>query len=147
MFTVDVDCVTTKPLPVVFNYVADFSNAPVWQPQLDSVRLPDGPFPGGRQVIEIHHFFGIRVEAAGDLVDWQPQAGFTVRGRSGLLRVESRYRFAAGPAGTRVSLSLTMDPHGPARLAQPLLRRQLTRDLTASFACLARTLDGMDGAP
>jgi uncharacterized membrane protein len=141
MFTVNVSCLVDRPLPKVFDYVADFRNAPTWQPQLDSVQLDGGPFPEGKQVVEIHHFLGVRVEAVGDLVEWRPPDGFTVRGRSKLLRVESRYTFAREPDGTRVSLSLTMDPRGPARMMEPVLRRQLSHDLTVSFASLARTLE------
>jgi hypothetical protein len=92
-------------------------------------------------VVEVHHFLRVRVEAVGDLVDWQPLSAFTVRGRSRLLRVESRYAFAREADGTRVSLSLTMAPRGPARLMEPVLRRQLTHDLTESFRRLGRTLE------
>jgi uncharacterized membrane protein len=141
MFTVSASCLVDRPLRKVFDYVADFRNAPTWQPQLASVRLDGGPFPRGKQVVEIHHVFGIRVEAVGDLVDWQPMDGFTVRGRSKLLRVESKYTFAREPDGTRVSLSLTMDPRGPARLMEPVLRRRLMHDLTESFIRLDRTLE------
>lgn len=140
MFTVNVSCLVDRPLREVFDYVADFRNAPAWQPQLDSVRLDGGPFPEGKQVVEVHHFLGVRVEAVGDLVDWQPPDGFTVRGRSKLLRVESKYAFTRTKDGTRVSLSLTMDPRGPARMMEPVLRRQLTHDLTVSFERLARKL-------
>ncbi|MDT5036335.1 MAG: hypothetical protein QOE03_1520 [Micromonosporaceae bacterium] len=140
MFTVDVSCVVDRPLRQVFDYVADFRNAPGWQPQLDSVRLDGGPFPRGSQVVEVHHFLGVRVEAVGDLVDWRPPDGFTVRGRSRLLRVESRYTFTSEPAGTRTALSLTMDPRGPSRLVEPVLRRQLGRSLAESFANLGTTL-------
>ena len=146
MFTVDVSCLVDRPLRDVFDYVADFRNAPDWQPQLDSVRLDGGVFPHGTQVVEIHHFLGVRVEALGDLVDWRPLDGFTVRGRSRLLRVESRYAFAREPGGVRTSLSLTMDPRGPARLMEPVLRRQLWHSLTMSFVCLAKVLEtALDG--
>ncbi|HET6211804.1 MAG TPA: SRPBCC family protein [Micromonosporaceae bacterium] len=136
MFTVQVSCVIDLPLEQAFAYVADFRNAPTWQPQLAAVRLDDGPFPEGSRVVEIHHFLGVRVEAAGDLVDWQPLEGFTVRGRSSLLQVESKYRFDREGDGTRVSLNLTMRPTGPARIAEPMLRRQLRRSLEESFARL-----------
>ena len=85
---------------------------------------------------------GIRIEATGHLVAWQPLVGFTVRGRSGLMEVESRYAFAADEGGSRVDLTLTMTPHGPARLAEPVLRRQLTRDLRRAFVTLGQLLHG-----
>ena len=40
-----------------------------------------------------------------------------------------------------MSLSLTMDPRGPARMMEPVLRRQLTHDLTVSFERLAKKLE------
>jgi len=147
VFTVDVSCLARRPLPEVFDFVADFRNAPGWQPQLHAVRLDDGPFPAGTRVVEIHHFLGRRVEAVGDLVQWEQGRGFTVQGRSALLKVTSRYRFAAQPDGTRVSLALTMDPRGPARLAEPVLRRQLRDSLTASFVLLRQALEGTRAVP
>jgi uncharacterized membrane protein len=136
VFTVEVSCAVDLPLLEVFAYVADFRNAPDWQRQLAAVRLDDGPFPEGKRVVEIHHFFGLRVEAAGDLVAWEPPTGFTVRGRSRLLAVESRYAFAESGTGTRVGLRLTMSPHGPARLAEPMLSRALHSDLSDAFGRL-----------
>lgn len=133
MFTVEVSCVIERPLEEAFAYVADFRNAPSWQRQLSAVRLDDGPFPEGKRVVEIGSFLGITVEAAGDLVDWRPLEGFTIRGGSALLQVESRYLFQGEPSGTRVTLFVTVTPRGPGRLAEPVLRRQLQRSLEESF--------------
>jgi len=128
--------VIDRPLEQVFAYVADFRNAPSWQRQLAEVRLDDGPFPDGKRVTEVHHLLGRRIEATGELARWEAPDGFTVRGTSGPLRVESRYSFATEAAGTRVGLCLTMAGRGPARLAEPMLRRRLERELTAAFAKL-----------
>jgi uncharacterized membrane protein len=133
MFTVEVSCVVDLPLEQVFAYVADFRNAPDWQRQLASVRVDDGPFPTGTRVVEIHRFLGFRVEAAGDLVAWNPPAGFTVRGRSTRLAVESVYTFTGDDDACRVGLRLTMTPRGPAHLAEPMLSRALRADLADAF--------------
>jgi uncharacterized membrane protein len=138
VFTVEVSCTVDLPLPQVFSYVADFRNAPDWQRQLASVRLEDGPFPAGTRVVEIHRFLGFTVAAAGDLVAWDPPVTFTVRGRSTRLAVESRYTFTGDDEGAQVGLRLTMAPHGPARLAEPVLSRTLRRDLTDAFSRLPR---------
>jgi uncharacterized membrane protein len=137
VFTVEVSCHIDLPLEQVFAYVADFRNAPSWQRQLVDVRLDDGPFPEGKRVVEIHHLLGLRVEAAGELVHWRAPEEFTVRGTSGPLRVESRYGIAVEPPGTRVTLCLTMAGRGPARLAEPALRRRLERELGLAFEKLA----------
>lgn len=133
MFTVEVSCTVDLPLEQVFAYVADFHNAPDWQRQLAAVRLPDGPFPTGRRVVEIHRFLGFRVEATGDLVAWAPLSGFTVRGRSTRLAVESRYSFSGDNDASQVGLRLTMTPRGPAHLAEPMLSRTLRADLASAF--------------
>lgn len=136
MFTVEVSCTIDLPLRQVFAYVADFRNAPDWQRQLASVRLEDGPFPGGARVIEIHRFLGFQVEAGGDLVGWDPPSGFTVRGRSTRLAVESRYTFSGDDKAATVGLRLTMSPRGLARLMEPVLSRVLRSDLSDAFARL-----------
>jgi Polyketide cyclase / dehydrase and lipid transport len=133
MFTVEVSCTVALPLRHVFAYVTDFRNAPAWQRQLAAVRLPDGPFPDGTRVVEIHRFLGIRVEAAGDLIAWDAPGTFTVRGRSTRRAVESRYSFSGDEEMADVGLRLTITPGGPARLAEPMLSRTLRADLASAF--------------
>ncbi len=140
MFTVKVSTLVQAPLDQVFPYVADFRNAPDWQRRLQGVRLDGGPFPQGTRVVELRRFLGRQIQAPGELVAWRPLEGFTVRGRSGPLDVESRYSFTAEPPGTRITLHLTMTARGPARLAEPILRRNLERELRAAFRRLATSV-------
>ncbi len=141
MFTVAVSTFAHVPVQTAIGYVADFRNAPRWQRGLTAVEV-DGPFPAARKVVEIRRLFGRRIEAPGELVAWETDAGFTVRGHSGPLRVESRYGFAPEIGGTRISLHLTMSAAGAVRVVEPLLRRSLTRELDAAFKLLADILDG-----
>jgi short-subunit dehydrogenase len=141
VFTVAVSAFARVPLEAAIAYVADFRNAPRWQRGLADVEV-DAPFPVAKTVVEVRRFLGRRIEAPGELVDWVPGKGFTVRGHSGPLRVESRYGFAAEADGTRVSLRLTMAATGLARVGEPVLRRSITRELTQAFEQLGRVLDG-----
>lgn len=141
MFTVEVAGVLDLPQSEVFDYVADFRNAPDWQAGLVAVHYPDGPFPTGRQVVEAHRFMGTVMVAVGELVDWQPMDEFTVRGGPRLLRVESHYRFTPERTGTRVAIGVTMHPKGPVRLAEPALRRRLQRRLAPAFGELAKVIE------
>lgn len=148
MFTVAVSAFTRVPLQTAIDYVADFRNAPQWQRGLTAVET-EAPFPLANHVVEVRRFLGRRIEAPGDLVDWVSGRGFTVRGHSGPLRVESRYSFAPEADGTRISLSLTMAARGLARIGEPVLRRSLTRELALAFERLSPTLDShvQDTAP
>jgi short-subunit dehydrogenase len=141
VFTVAVSAFARVPLEAAIAYVADFRNAPRWQLGLTDVEV-DAPFPVAKTVVEVRRFLGRRIEAPGELVDWVPGKGFTVRGHSGPLRVESRYGFAAEGDGTRVNLSLTMAATGVARLGEPVLRRSITRELTQAFERLGSVLGG-----
>lgn len=142
-FTVVVSATTRAPLAEVFDFVADFRNAPTWQRQLVGVRLDEGPFPSGKRVVELRSFLGKRIEAPGDLVSWQRLVGFTVRGSSGPLYVESDYGFKADGTGTLVTLHLTMTARGLARVAEPVLRRSMERELAAAFLRLGPVLDAL----
>lgn len=141
MFTVVVSAFTQVPLGAAVAYVADFRNAPQWQRGLAAVQT-DGPFPASRAVVEERRFLGRRIQAPGELVAWDPAAGFTVRGHSGPLTVESRYGFASEADGTLITLHLTMAGRGVIRVAEPLLRLSLTRELRVAFQRLSRILDG-----
>ena len=140
-FTIVVSTATRAPLAEVFDYVADFRNAPVWQRQLVGVRLDDGPFPEGTRVVEQRSFLGKQIEAPGELVAWVPKVGFTVRGSSGPLHVESEYGFTKNGDGTLVTLRLTMTARGPARLGELVLKRNMERELAVAFQRLGAVLD------
>ncbi|MDR0341580.1 MAG: SRPBCC family protein, partial [Nocardiopsaceae bacterium] len=144
MFTVAVSVFAPVALDTAIAYVADFRNAPMWQHGLSTVEVSES-FPAAKSVIEIRQFLGRRIEAPGDLVDWDPGKGFTVRGHSGPLQVESRYSFTSENGGTRVGLHLTMAATGVARVAEPVLRRNLTRELNAAFERLGRLLQNQYG--
>jgi short-subunit dehydrogenase len=141
VFTVTVSVFARVSLETAVSYVADFRNAPRWQRGLTAVEVA-GPFPGSDTVVEVRRFLGRRIEAPGVLVDWDPGKGFTVRGNSGPLRVESRYGFAREADGTRISLNLTMCAAGLARVSEPLLRHTLERELNTAFERLGSILDG-----
>lgn len=145
MFTLNVSVIVPAQLDRVFAYVGDFRNAPQWQHDLVAVRLDDGPFPTGKRVVEVRRFLGRNAEAPGRLVEWRHLEGFTVRGSSGLLDVESCYTFASDSGGTRVSLALTMSARGPARLGEPLLRRMLNGHLVAAFERLKTSVPTVAG--
>jgi short-subunit dehydrogenase len=141
VFTVEVSAFAHVPLDAAVAYVADFRNAPEWQRGLTAVQV-DGPFPLSRTVVEVRRFLGRRIEAPGELIAWDADTGFTVRGHSGPLRVESRYGFASEADGTRITLHLTMAGRGVARLAEPLLRHSITGELRAAFQRLGSILNG-----
>jgi uncharacterized membrane protein len=140
VFTIEVVTAASAPREAVFAYLADFRNAPKWQKELESVRLDDGPFPIGRKVVETRRFLNLRIDAPGLLVDWQPPESFTVRGSSGPLAVESKYSCREAPGGTQVTLQLTMTPHGPASLIEPVLRSAMRRQLAEAFERLGELL-------
>lgn len=146
MFTVSVSAFAPVPVQTAVDYVADFRNAPHWQRGLAAVET-DGPFPAARKVVEVRRLLGRRIEAPGELVTWEPGAGFTVRGGSGPLRAESRYGFVPEGDGTRITLQLTMSAAWPLRAIEPLLRRSLTRELDTAIRLLADILDGFAGRP
>lgn len=149
MFTVAVSVFARVPVQTAIDYVADFRNAPRWQRGLIAVEV-DGPFPVAKKVVEIRRLLGRRMEAHGELIAWEPGAGFTMRGHSGPLQAESRWGFESESDGTRISLRLTISAAGPARAIEPLLqlqRRSLTRELDTSFKQLAVILNGDGQAP
>lgn len=140
MFEVSYSTRLAGPLESVFAYLSDFRHMPEWQPGLVDVRV-DGPFPSSKHVVEVRRMMGRQFEARGELEDWSPPRAFALRGSGGPLRVRSRYTFSPEGTATTVEFALTVELLGPARLAEPVLRRLFQRQLEADVRRLAAVLE------
>lgn len=105
----------------VFDYLSDLSNEQEWNPKLRAVeRLTGEPLGVGSR---------FRAQWAGsptNVVEYtrfdRPSTWATVA-TSRMLTVHFSARVAAAPMGAQLVVRMELVPHGPLRLAQPLLRR------------------------
>ena len=106
----------------VFDYMTDLRNEPRWNPQMRRVeKITDGDVGRGTR-FRVEFGRGVGEALVEHTVFDRPRSWSSIS-RSRLLDVESANRVDAVPGGCRLVIGTQLFPHGPLRLATPLLRR------------------------
>lgn len=126
---------------VVLAYLADFGNAPEWDPgTVSCTRLDDGPVAVGARWHNVSRVLGRQTELEYRLTDLDEQR----------LRLEGRNQTATSveaisaeptEAGTLITYRATITFHGLARLADPLMRLYFERLGDPTIVQIARAVD------
>jgi uncharacterized membrane protein len=131
-----------QPVDVVYAFVLDGNNNPLWRPAIISIQHKQGTpdalgavylqqlkGPGGRPI-------------AGDyeVVECQPNELIRFEVTAGPARPTGIYRFARAGAATTVTFALSYEPKGLARLLDPMIA-QTMRSEVATLANLKAYLE------
>jgi len=142
MITVQTQVAIARTPEEVFAFVADQTNAPLWQAGLIEVRrLTPGPIAVGSEHAFVRQFAGRRVEARNRFVRYEPPHLVEFEIHDGWITGRAGYRVDPHPTGALVTATMDFTAHGPARLAEPLLRRVLERDARKDDARLVAVLE------
>ncbi|MFR0354541.1 SRPBCC family protein [Streptomyces sediminimaris] len=146
---VEVERVMTlaHPLPDVVGFLADFSNAALWDPGTVSCDRIGGGAPSvGAEWHNVSRFRGRRTELRYRMIRFDP-GHLTFVGRNGTATSTDDLRFEEDGARTRLTYRARVDFHGPARLLTPLLRREFERLGDEVAEHLPRAVDHALGVP
>jgi carbon monoxide dehydrogenase subunit G len=131
-----------QPRERVFDFLTDLPNEPAWNPDCSSVEMLS-PRPVGEGSIYRGHFRGMgRVMV--ELTAHERPRRFATRERSRMATGD--FDFVLTPQGerTQVELRMTLRPHGPMGLLQPLMRRKIGQFLADLPGHIQRGLDSAD---
>ena len=132
-----------RPVPKVFAFVADQTNAPEWQDGLHEVRrLTEGPIGVGTEHEFTRRFAGREMVSRNRFVSFEEDRFVEFEIPSGWLRGRASYRTAPSATGTSLTSRIQFRAHGPARLFESLLSRLIARDSRRDEARLKRLLEG-----
>jgi len=110
-----------------FDFFSDFPNEPAWNPECLAVeKTSSGPVGVGTTYLGRMRGVGrIRTE----IVAYDRPRGLSTVERSGVATGAFEFRFVPQDGGTRVEVSMRLQPRGPMRLLEPLMRRMAGRML------------------
>lgn len=131
-----------RPVQVVFAYLADFVHTNEWDPgTVETRRIDSGPLAVGARFHNVSQFRGRRTELEYELVRFEPNRHLTFTGTNKTVTATDDMAFAAGAAdGTLLTYRAHFAFNGPARLAEPFLRRGFATIADDTVAQLTRTL-------
>lgn len=133
-----------RPLPEVFEYMADLGTLPLW---LDGVKeaksLSGDPREPGALICHTNEFMGQTFESRFEVVDWTDNECMVFRVLSGPLRGESRETFEAiDDETTRVEISVVGDVVGLFKAGRWIAGRAAQAQLDRSLDNVKEILEG-----
>jgi carbon monoxide dehydrogenase subunit G len=129
-----------RPQEEVFAYLADPTNQRQWQSSVSDVRV-EGPLAVGSRWVEVRTFMGRSEEQEVEVVELQPPSRFTVQTLSGAIRFRFQHQLSPANGGTRLDLVGEGEAAGFAKIAGPLAKRKVNKELTADFGRLKQLLE------
>jgi uncharacterized protein YndB with AHSA1/START domain len=131
-----------QPLDRVFDFFVDFRNEPAWNPGCISVEKTS-PGPIGLGTIYDGKMKGMGANTSEIVSFERPQrCSATIRTRG----AEGNYdlRFTPRDGGTQVEVAVRMQPKGPMRLTEPLMRRMMGKMVAELPEHMRRGIDAAD---
>lgn len=136
---VDINLSATR----VFDFVADQTNAPLWQRGLHAVRrITPGPIGVGTEHVFVRRFAGLKIESRNRFTEYEPARFVSFEIPSG--RISGKASYLVEPTGTnqcRLVSQVDFRVSGMAGLAAPLLHRIFLRDTERDEAVLKKLLE------
>ena len=122
---VDID----RPVPEVFAFVADMTNAPSWQAGLHLVRrTPPGPVRVGSEHVFERRFAGRMLKSRNRITEFDPVSRIAFEIPDGWISGRAVYEVTPTERGSRVRCHMEFRASGPGRLLESMLARLLSHD-------------------
>ena len=120
-----------RPVPVVFAFLLDGMNNPLWRAGvMDIQRMPGTPESVGTRFTQsLKGPGGRRIAGDYEIVACQPNHLIQFQVIAGPARPTGAYRFEAVGDATRVTFSLDYEPHGVAKLMSPMIARTMRSEV------------------
>lgn len=135
MVDVTTSTVIDRPVDVVADFACDARNVPHWYRNIRTVRvLDEGPLRVGARAAFEATFLGRTLSYVYEVVEFVPHEVLVMSTAQGPFPMRTSYRFTpVGDSSTRMELRNSGEPKGfpawTARLVEPMMRRENTRDL------------------
>jgi carbon monoxide dehydrogenase subunit G len=132
-----------RPAALVFAFLSDSSNNPLWQKgQVSCVWTSPPPISVGSTYEQEARFLGRRVASTFEVVEHEPGRSITIQTTAGSFPIRVHRRVEPIDDTTcRVTADISGEPRGFFRLAGRVLERLAQRSVDADYDRLTRLLD------
>lgn len=130
-----------RSVEAVFAYITDPEN--IKELGMKSIRQTSpGPVGLGATFTLVLDLFGRDFEIPGAVTEYRPYEAFTLKTTSGPFAFEQRVQLTPTPTGTRVDVEIEGDPGKALRMAGPLLKTQLKKQLDEQMGVAKSRMEG-----
>ncbi|MFD1019791.1 SRPBCC family protein [Thalassobacillus hwangdonensis] len=118
------------PLDEVFNTATDFDNSPeIMDNVVEVEKLTEGPVGTGTKVKEVREIRGRKAEATLEIVEFVPNAKYSVQSVHGGVTIIYHYQFSDSGEGTRVEFNGELKTKGLKNLLmKPLMTAVIKKE-------------------
>ena len=139
MFTIERSAEFPYSSDQLFALMADIRNELKWMPTVKEVRKTDDrPLGVGSEFDALYQGFG-RMHIR--LTEYTPGEAFACDVAGTPVDLKCRFAYVKVPGGTRMDARIDVFPHGPLRLAQPILKWMFNKEFSKRPAQLRRGLE------
>jgi hypothetical protein len=142
MFEIEETVAIEQPIDMVWAFLMDETNEPLWQTTLTDVRrLTAGPLAAGSRVLETRRFLGRGIETEWEMVECAAPRRSSIRSLKAPFSWGGTYELEPVGSGTRFTAQLKGEPGGFFRVAEPVFARMARRELATNLANLKDVLE------
>jgi uncharacterized protein YndB with AHSA1/START domain len=132
----------SNPAAEVFALAGDPTNDPSWATVMVESRMTsEGPVQKGATLVQVLRFLGKRIEAQCEITEYEPNSRVAFTMIAGPNAGVNERTFEAVDAGTRVTMVTRADSTGVFKLADPVLQRMATKQMSADLTVLKELLE------
>lgn len=132
----------TRPLEIVFDFVADKRNEPLYNRRMRRAdKVTGGPIGTGTVFRAATWSMGREVEMSIEVTGYERPTRLWTTARVSAAEILGALTFDPDPAGTRLHWSWELKPKGPLRLAGPVIAHMGRRQETMIWTGLKRYLE------
>jgi uncharacterized membrane protein len=143
MIKVEVSIQIQRAAGDIFAYISDFENNPQWQSGMVACRFTsEGPLRIGSSYVQEARFLGRTIESTFEVLEYEPGRMVKAGTTGGSFPISfQRWVEPQADGSSLVSASITGDASGFFRLAEPLMRPMVQRQIEGDYANLKRIME------
>ena len=141
MVRVEHEVTINRPPGEVFAYLTDLEKLPEWQATAISGRLESDRLETGATAVEVRRFLGREMESTIHVTDMEPDRRFAGEVVSGPLEYRFSHQLEPEGEGTKVMFTIEGDPGRYFSLSEPVVERQVRRQVADDFRTLKLLLE------
>ena len=131
-----------RPIDEVFAYAGDPNNDPQWSTAFVEARMTsDGPLAKGSTLTEQMRFLGKRIDIDCEVTEYEPEQRVALNLVAGANTGVHVRTFETVDGGTQVTMMTEGDAGGLFKIADPVLNKVGTRQLSADLQALKAILE------
>jgi uncharacterized membrane protein len=138
----------SRSVEEVFAFSADVDNLPLWLTGVVASRkLTEGPLRKGSEMEHDLHFLGKNFTSRIEVTEYEENARMGFRSTAGPIELDTVQAMEPSAGGTLVTQTVTGDPRGFFKVAEPVLESIVRRQMRTSLENLKDLIEAQEGRP